>query len=137
MWADTPSANKNHNLFICNVLKTHLQFDHKNGRSWGAAYLRKCPQVDRHPERTRPFSRRKLNSKITKSLRLGGGDLGLILECFNLFNTTNYDVNTVDNALFLIKPVSGNMASVPNARFGEYLDTLSPREVQLGVRYAF
>ena len=80
---------------------------------------------------------RQVSVRLTKSFRLGAGELELIVECFNLFNTTNYAVTSVDNAQLLLDVSSGAMDFVPNPRFGEYLDTLPPREVQLGVRYLF
>ena len=66
-----------------------------------------------------------------------GEGLDLIAEAFNLFNTVNYDVNTVDNAEFLLDLSGGAPGYVPNPRFGEYLDTLQPFEIQLGVRWRF
>ncbi len=111
-----------------------LGFD-ANGDAGIGGFTDRAPGVGRNDQDGPTY--RQVSVRLTKSLRLGGGDLDLMIECFNLFNTTNYDVNTVDNAEFLIDPSSGSMAPVPNPRFGEYLDTLPPREVQLGVRYRF
>jgi len=73
----------------------------------------------------------QLSLRLTKAVSLGGrGRLDLIVEAFNAFNTTNYDVTSVDNAMYL-------MPGVENPRFGSYTATLSPREIQLGLRYVF
>jgi TonB dependent receptor-like, beta-barrel/Carboxypeptidase regulatory-like domain len=111
-----------------------LGFD-ANGDAGIGGFADRAPGVGRNDQDGPSYS--QVSLRLTKSIRLGGGDLDLLIECFNLFNTTNYDVNTVDNAQFLIDPSSGSMAPVPNPRYGEYLDTLPPREVQLGVRYRF
>ncbi len=64
-------------------------------------------------------------------MSLGGrGRLDLIIEAFNLFNTVNYAVTSVDNAMYLAP-------GEPNPRFGAYTATLPPREIQLGLRYVF
>jgi hypothetical protein len=60
----------------------------------------------------------------------GSAELELIAEAFNLFDTVNYDVTSINNAEFLA-------AGVPNPDFGEYRATLDPREIQLGARFRF
>ncbi|HEY0591522.1 MAG TPA: hypothetical protein VGF40_07125, partial [Thermoanaerobaculia bacterium] len=59
------------------------------------------------------------------------GRLDVIVEAFNLFDTTNYNVNSVSASEFL------GAATVPNANFGKYLAAFPGREIQLGLRYAF
>lgn len=82
---------------------------------------------------------RSFDMRLTKSFALGGGSLDLIVEGFNLFNSVNYDVASVDGAEFLSGPTLANPAAVarPNANFGRASATLPSREVQLGVRFAF
>jgi hypothetical protein len=72
---------------------------------------------------------------LSKAVRLGPGDLELIVEVFNLLNTTNYDVASVLATEYIWD--STVLGYVPNAGFGTYTATLSPREVQLGLRYSF
>ncbi len=70
-----------------------------------------------------------------RTIRLGPGDLELILEVFNLLDTTNYDVSSVLNTELVWD--STVLGYVPNPGFGSYTATLPPREVQLGLRYSF
>ena len=82
-------------------------------RRWGLTYYGCCePQTDR---------------------------LDLIIEAFNVFDTTNYDVSSVDRFEFLSGPTLANpdRPYVPNSNFGQYRATLDPREIQLGMRYRF
>jgi hypothetical protein len=111
-----------------------LGFD-ANGDAGIGGFNDRAPGVGRNDQDGPPY--RVVNLRVTKNIALGGGQLEIIVECFNLFNTKNYDVNFVDNAEFLLDVSSGAPAYVPNPRFGQYLDTLPPREVQLGLRYAF
>jgi len=78
--------------------------------------------------------------RLTKKFRFGEStSLDLIAEAFNLFNRVNEDVNSIDGAEFLTGPTLLNpgIPTVPNSRFGEATDSLSPREIQLGVRLVF
>jgi hypothetical protein len=78
--------------------------------------------------------------RLTKGFALPtGGRLDVIVEGFNLFNNTNFDVSSVDNAEFLGGPTLANPALplVPNPNFGTYRATLSPREIQVGLRLHF
>ena len=78
---------------------------------------------------------------LAKPFSLGSrGSLELSLEVFNLFNTVNYDVLSVDNAMYFSGPSLGDppgIPFVPNPGFGLYRDTDRPREIQLGLRYTF
>jgi hypothetical protein len=69
----------------------------------------------------------------------GGGGVGVGVEAFNLFNRTNYDVNSLQNGEFLSGPTLANPAlpANPNPRFGQYTNTLPSREIQLGARFTF
>jgi hypothetical protein len=83
---------------------------------------------------------RSFDLRLTKSFTLGNaGSLELIVEGFNLFNSTNYDVASIDGAEFLSGPTLANPAAVarPNANYGNASATLPSREIQLGVRFAF
>ncbi len=89
--------------------------------------------VDRNDQGGPSFS--QLSLRVSKAFRLGPGDLELIVEVFNLLNTTNYDVASVLDTEYIWD--SNVLGYVPNAGFGTYTATLSPREVQLGLRYSF
>jgi hypothetical protein len=67
------------------------------------------------------------------------GAVDLIAEAFNLFNTVNYDVNSIQTGEFLSGPTlaNPNLPAVANPRYGQYLATLPPFEAQLGVRVQF
>lgn len=83
---------------------------------------------------------RSFDLRLTKTFSLGGaGTLDVIVEGFNLFNSTNYDVASIDGAEFLSGPTLANPAAaqVRNANFGNASATLPSREIQLGVRFAF
>ncbi len=82
---------------------------------------------------------RTLNLRVTKSFDIGDGQLDLIVEAFNVFDTTNYDVTSVDHFEFLAGPTLANptATAIPNPNFGKYTATLDPREIQLGLRYRF
>jgi hypothetical protein len=81
----------------------------------------------------------QLSVRVTKPVRLPRTRLDLVAEVFNLFNTTNYNVASVDAAEFLSGPTLASAAApfVTNADFGRYRSTLPSREVQLGLRWAF
>jgi hypothetical protein len=93
--------------------------------------------VSRNSEDGPSFS--QFNLRVTWTLHLGKGSIDFIAEAFNLFNTVNYDVNTIDNAEFLGGPTLANpdLAYIDNPNFGNYSGTLAPREIQLGLRYSF
>jgi carboxypeptidase family protein len=81
-----------------------------------------------------------VNVRLQYALPLGGrAKADLVAEAFNLFNRTNYDVNSLLNGQFLSGPTAANpaLAAVPNPRYGQYTATLAPREAQLGVRFTF
>lgn len=82
---------------------------------------------------------RNFNLRITKTFALGGVNLDVIAEGFNLFNNVNYNVNSVDSAEFLSGPTlaNRNQPFVRNPHFGQYTATLPPREIQLGLRVTF
>ncbi len=83
---------------------------------------------------------RTFNLRITKTFDFGdAGQLDLIVEGFNVFNTKNYDVNSVDNFEFLAGPTLANptVPAIPNPNFGKFRATLDPREIQVGMRYRF
>ena len=82
----------------------------------------------------------EFDARLSWTLPLGGSaDLELIAEVFNLFDSTNWDVTTVDNGEFLSGPTLTNptLPYVENPRYGQYLDTLRPQEFQLGARLRF
>ncbi|MBX7187640.1 MAG: TonB-dependent receptor [Vicinamibacteria bacterium] len=83
---------------------------------------------------------KQVSLRLTRRFRFGAkGGVDAIAEGFNLFNTVNYDVNSVQSGQYLSGPTLTNKtaAYVANPRFGQYLATLPPREFQLGVRLTF
>jgi outer membrane receptor protein involved in Fe transport len=89
----------------------------------------RAPGVARNDQDGPRFS--QLNLRVTWTLPFRNNQsLQVIAEAFNLFDTVNYNVVSVDGAEFLA-------AGVPNPNFGQYSDTLEPREIQIGLRYNF
>lgn len=83
---------------------------------------------------------RSVSLRLTKGFAIAGaGNLEFIAEAFNLFDHTNYNVNTVDSAEFLSGPTVTNPRApyVRNPNFGKYAATFAGREIQLGLRYSF
>ncbi len=80
-----------------------------------------------------------VNLRIAKTLAFGGLGVEVIAEAFNLFNTVNYDVSTIDGAQNLRGPTIANPAAAlfPNPNYGNASATLAPREVQIGLRLTF
>jgi hypothetical protein len=107
-----------------------------NGDLW---FGDRPPGTPRYGEDGPPF--RQLNLRLTKGFPLAGTKrLDLIVEAFNVFDTTNYDVFSVDNAMYFSGPtLSGDPTQPfdPNPGFGQYKATHAPREIQLGLRYSF
>ena len=97
----------------------------------------RAPGVERNSEEGPDF--RSFSLRVTKQIPLGDYSIELIAEGFNLFDSTNYDVTSVDQAEFLAGPTLANPAApfVPNPTFGRFRSTLDPRELQLGVRFRF
>jgi len=82
----------------------------------------------------------QLNLRVSWTLDLpDGSGLEFIAEGFNVFNTVNYDVASVDNAEFFTGPtlVDPTIPYTNNPNFGQYRATLDPLEIQLGVRWQF
>jgi len=85
-----------------------------------------------------PF--RQLSLRLTKAIPVTGwGQLEAIAEAFNVTNVTNWDVQSIDGALYLNGPTiaAPTRAYTPNPTYGTYRATLPPREIQLGVRWLF
>lgn len=81
-----------------------------------------------------------LSLRLTKGFNIGGfGQLEAIAEAFNLTNHKNYDVASINGGEFLSGPTIANpaAAAVKNPNYGKPTATLSPREIQLGLRWAF
>jgi len=93
--------------------------------------------VDRNDQDGPSF--KQVNLRVTWTLPVGGGGIDIIAEAFNLFNTTNFDVNSIDNFEYLAGPLLTNpdIPFVENPNFGQYRDALDPLEIQLGVRWQF
>lgn len=97
----------------------------------------RAPGVRRNDEDGPDFN--SFSLRVTKSFVFGDTGVDLILEGFNLFDETNFDVTSVDQAEFLAGPTLANPAApfVANPNFGRYRATLDPREFQLGLRVKF
>jgi hypothetical protein len=83
---------------------------------------------------------RNVSLRITKTFSLpSAGHFEVIAEAFNLFNSVNYDVNSINSAQYFSGPtiVNPSAAYVPNPKFGTYSATLPAREIQLGLRWSF
>jgi len=78
--------------------------------------------------------------RITKSFRLGdAGSFDIIVEGFNLLDSTNYDPDSISSGKYLRGPTIANpsIAYVDNPNYGKPLATLPPREIQIGLRWTF
>jgi Carboxypeptidase regulatory-like domain/TonB dependent receptor-like, beta-barrel len=98
----------------------------------------RAPGVPRNGEDGPPF--RQVNLRVTKGITIpGAGLLEIIVEGFNIFNTVNYDVNSINSGQYLQGPTitSPTTAYIANPLFGKYSATLPAREVQLALRYSF
>lgn len=78
----------------------------------------------------------RLTKRVAFNERLG---VELIAEAFNLLDTVNDDVNSVQTGEFLSGPTVANplLPTVQNPRYGQFAATLPPREIQLGLRLTF
>ncbi|HPW54617.1 MAG: TonB-dependent receptor [Thermoanaerobaculaceae bacterium] len=96
------------------------------------------PWVKRNNQSGPPF--RQMNLRIAKGFKLAdAGRLEILAEGFNIFNTVNYDVNSVQQGEFLSGPTVANPTApyVKNPMFGKYTSTFKGREIQLGLRFLF
>ncbi|MEA2490093.1 MAG: hypothetical protein QOH21_1885 [Acidobacteriota bacterium] len=82
----------------------------------------------------------QMSLRLTKGFGFPGhGSFDVVAEVFNLTDATNYNVQSVNSGRFLSGPTAANPAlpKVVNPRFGQFNDTLRPREFQLGLRWNF
>jgi outer membrane receptor protein involved in Fe transport len=92
--------------------------------------------VRRNDQDGPPF--RQLDLRLTKSVALSGRQrLDLIVEGFNVFDTVNGDVTSIDPAEFLSGPTLQNpdLPYRPNPRFGKTRAAFPGRTIQLGLRW--
>jgi hypothetical protein len=105
----------------------------------GDAYISdRAPGVKRNGEDGPVY--RNVSLRVTKAFTFpSAGRLEVIAEAFNLFNSVNYDVNSINSAQYLAGPTILNPAAayVANPKFGTYSATLPAREIQLGLRWSF
>jgi hypothetical protein len=83
---------------------------------------------------------RSISLRVTKAIPVSGwGNLEVIAEAFNLTNYKNFDVASINGGEFLSGPTIANpaAAAVKNPNYGKPTSTLAPREIQLGLRWAF
>jgi hypothetical protein len=98
----------------------------------------RLPGVTRNGMDGPPF--RQLSLRLTKAFSLAKASrLEVLVEVYNLFDTVNYDVNSINAGEFLSGPTIANpkAAYLPNPAFATYSATLPGREIQLGLRYSF
>ncbi|HSB64572.1 MAG TPA: TonB-dependent receptor, partial [Thermoanaerobaculia bacterium] len=95
------------------------------------------PGVERFGEDGPPF--RQLSLRVTKGVPLPFGKVDVFVEAYNVFNTVNYDVSTIDGGEFTAGPTlaNPNAVAVRNSNFGKFVNTFPGREVQFGVRLSF
>jgi hypothetical protein len=123
-------------------------YEYGSGQPWNARlgydyngdlrFSDREPGVEKYSEDGPDYNNFSL--RITKSFRLGdAGSFDLIVEGFNLLDSTNYDPNSIDAAKYRSGPTLTNPAApyVANPNYGNYLWTLPPREIQLGLRFVF
>lgn len=120
---------------------TGQPWTHRLGYDWnGDGFNSDRPAgVDRFAEDGPPY--RRFDFRLTKSFSLGPSlNLDVIGEVFNVFNTVNYDVTSVDSAEYLrgtarTAPLPANL----NPNFGVYTRSIpeDSRRVQLGFRLAY
>ena len=126
-------------------------YEYGSGRPWDRLYgydfngdysaNSDRPEEDTRNDQDGPrFS--QLDVMLRRDFKFGArGSWELSLEVFNLLNTVNYDVRSVDNAMYFAGPTlvdqlhGQDVPFVPNPGFGTYRDTHRPREVQLGLRW--
>jgi len=110
-----------------------LGYDFNNDQRYGD----RMEGVDRNTEDGPRFS--QFNLRLTWTLNVGAGSIDFIAEAFNLFDTVNYVVNSIDNAEFLAGPtlINPDLSYVDNPNYGNYGATGHPRYIQLGIRYSF
>ncbi len=98
----------------------------------------RAPGVPRNSEDGPEF--KQLDLRITKTITFGDGRaFDIIVEGFNVFNTVNYDVESINTGEYTSGPTLANPALpyVNNPAYGTYTATLPPREIQVGARYRF
>ncbi len=72
--------------------------------------------------------------RLQKAFRIGPGDFGLAVDCFNCTNTGNKFVSQTTYGRI---PVSTNPSETPNAGFGNANNPGTPRTLQVSARYDF
>ncbi len=98
----------------------------------------RMPGVDRFGQDGPVY--RSFDLRLTKSFTIPGfGSVDVIAEGFNVFNSVNYDVASIDNGQYLSGPTLSNPAApyVANPNYSRFSATLPSREFQLGLRLAF
>lgn len=152
-WGRSQSTERYH-VVVSGVFKVGWGFtvapiaEYGSGQPWtkrlgydynGDAYISdRAPGVKRNGENGPVY--RNVSLRITKTFSLpSAGHFEVIAEAFNLFNSVNYDVNSMNSAQYFSGPtiVNPSAAYVPNPKFGTYSATLPAREIQLGLRWSF
>jgi hypothetical protein len=153
-WGRARSTEKVH-VVLSGVFRLPLQFTiapiyqygsgqpwtHRLGYDWnGDGFNSDRPAgVDRFAEDGPPY--RRLDLRLTKAFSLGSSfSVDVIAEVFNVFNTVNYDVTSVDGAEYLrgttrTAPLPANL----NPNFGVYTRSIpeDSRRVQFGLRLVY
>jgi len=82
---------------------------------------------------------KQLSLRLTKAVTTPFGQLDVIAESFNITNQKNPDVQSIVGGRYLSGPTIANPAAayVANPRFGLYQANLTPRQVQLGLRWVY
>ncbi|MGE5234798.1 MAG: TonB-dependent receptor [Acidobacteriota bacterium] len=147
-------TDERYHIVLSGVFRLPLDFtvapviEYGSGQPWTQRYgydyngdgknSDRLPGVERNSMDGPRYS--SVNLRVTKAFPFGGGPrLELIAEAFNLFNTVNYQVASVDGARYLNGPTITNptTAYVVNPNYGRYSATFPAREIQLGLRLTF
>jgi hypothetical protein len=93
--------------------------------------------VDRFDQEGPPF--REVNIRLSKVFGISAVNLELIAECFNLFNTANYDVASMNNGEYSSGPTATNPSAAYKANpvYGTYSAAFRGRQVQFGAKVSF
>ena len=85
-------------------------FEYGSGQPWTPPRLRLQrrrqelrPRLRRRPQQQDGPDFRQLNLRVTKAFTFGGSKLELIAEGFNVFDTVNYDVNSIDSGALPVR----------------------------------
>ena len=129
-------------------LRVSAIYAYGSGQPWNRVYgydyngdfsrSDRLPGMDRNDQDGPRFS--QFDLKVAKVFPSGSrGSIEISVEIFNLFNTVNYHVESVDGSMYFDGSTIDNpdVPFITNPDFGVYRETYTPREVQLGLGYTY